>query len=63
MNYKRGVYAKGYEYTFFNSIESFMRNYIKGIPPETPGQQGLYNMEVEKAIFRSCTQKVKVVLN
>jgi predicted dehydrogenase/sugar phosphate isomerase/epimerase len=63
MNYKRGVYTRGYEYTFFSSIESFMRNYIKGKTPETPGQQGLINMEIEKMIFKSCNEKIKISLN
>jgi predicted dehydrogenase len=63
MNYKKGVYARGYEYTFFSSIESFIRNYIEGKKPETPGEQGLFNMEIEKAIFKSCTEKIKISMD
>jgi len=63
MDYKRGVYSRGYEYTFFSSIESFIRNYVNGEPAETPGQQGLFNIEIEKSIFKSCTEKIKISLD
>jgi predicted dehydrogenase/sugar phosphate isomerase/epimerase len=63
MNHKKGVYAKGYEYTFFSSIESFMRNYIKGKTSETPGKQGLFNMYLEKMIYESNRKKIKIQIN
>jgi predicted dehydrogenase/sugar phosphate isomerase/epimerase len=60
LNHKAGVYARGYEYTFYSSIESFIRNYLDGIPSETTGEQGLLNILLEKAISRSHRDKVKV---
>jgi predicted dehydrogenase/sugar phosphate isomerase/epimerase len=63
MNHKKGVFAKGFEYTFYRSIESFVRNYTAGEPPETPGEQGLFNMRLEQAISRSNAKKAKVSLD
>lgn len=63
MNYKKGVYAKGYEYTFYSSIESFMRNYVQAKQPETPGEHGLFNIIIEKAISLSNKQKTKINLS
>lgn len=60
MDHKKGVYAKGFEYTFYSSIESFMRAYTRGKPPETLSEQGLFNIELEKAIYRSNKEKTKI---
>lgn len=60
MNYKKGVYTKGYEYTFYSSIESFMKNYVERKLPETSGEQGLVNMILEKAIYKSAIEKTKI---
>jgi len=57
INHKKGVYAKGFEYSFYESIKNFMENYIKDEPPETPGKTGLYNIVLDKAIY--CTRSVR----
>jgi len=63
INHKKGVYTKGYEYTFFNSIEYFMRKYINNRKSMTPGEQGLFNIELEKAIYKSNKEKTKINLS
>jgi len=55
MNYKRGVYSKGFEYSFYSSIESFVRKYSENASPETDGEQGLYNLRLETFINKSST--------
>jgi len=60
MNYKNKVYSKGYEYTFFNSIESFMKHYISDKKFETPGEQGLFNIYLEKMIFESNSKCLRI---
>jgi predicted dehydrogenase len=61
-NHRKGVFAKGYEYTFYGSIESFMRNYVCGRNPETSGSHGLFIMGLEKAVSESSRNKCKVYL-
>lgn len=60
LDHRNGVFSKGYEYCFYKSIEGFMNAYVKGTAPETPGEQGLFNILVEKAIHRSHTNGQKV---
>jgi len=62
MNYKRGVFAKGYEYTFSRSIESFVNAYILGAEPETSAAHGLYIVKLERAIYESNRHGKKVLL-
>lgn len=60
LEHRNGVFSKGYEYCFYKSIEGFMNAYVKGTAPETPGEQGLFNILVEKAIHRSYINGQKV---
>ena len=53
LDYRRGVFARGYEYCFYRSIESFVNAYVTGIRPETPGDIGLFNIELERAVYES----------
>jgi predicted dehydrogenase/sugar phosphate isomerase/epimerase len=50
MKYSEKVYAKGYELSFYNSIQSFVKNYLENKKPETDGAMGLFNMELETKI-------------
>jgi len=52
-NHKKGVFSRGYEYTFYKSIESFMTSFIAGKPPETSAEHGLFVMKLEKAVTQS----------
>jgi len=63
MNYRKGVFTNGFDYTFYRSIESFMRNYAEGKEPEIPGEQGLFNIELEKAIYQSNQQRCKILMS
>jgi predicted dehydrogenase len=63
MNYRKGVFTNGFDYTFYRSIESFMRNYAEGKAPEIPGEQGLFNIELEKAIYQSNQQRCKILMS
>jgi len=62
MNYHKDMYAKGYELSFYDSVESFIKNYLVGKNPETDGFQGLFNMRLEKLIFESSINQSKVKL-
>lgn len=53
LDHKKNVFSKGYEYTFYKSIEAFITNYIDGNRPETTGEDGLYNMQIEKIVSES----------
>ncbi len=53
MEHRRGVFARGFEYTFYKSIESFMNAYTRERTAETPGVTGLSVMRLEKAISES----------
>ncbi len=53
LNHRHGLFARGYEYCFYKSIESFMNAYLKGEDPGTPGKQGLFNILLENAIYQS----------
>jgi predicted dehydrogenase/sugar phosphate isomerase/epimerase len=63
MNYKRNVYAKGYEYTFYESIKDFMDCYVAGKPVPTTGERALFNMKLEKIISISNLNHEKIYLN
>jgi predicted dehydrogenase/sugar phosphate isomerase/epimerase len=63
LNHQKGVFARGYEYCFYRSIESFMNAYINGMPPETSGEQGLFNIQLEKAAYRSNVGGRKIVMD
>lgn len=63
MDHKKGIFAKGFESTFYRSIESFIRNYSRGKAPETTGEQGLFNIELERAIYKSNKEKTKINLS
>lgn len=63
LNHKKGVFARGYEFCFYRSIEAFMNTYINGVPPEVPGEQGLFNIQVEKAVYRSNASGRKIAMN
>jgi len=62
MDHKKTAYGESFAYTFYNSIESFIRNYSHDKPVEIPGEQGLFNIELEKAIYRSNEEKTKIDL-
>ena len=62
MNYKKGVYSKGFEFSFFSSIEAFIESCSRGEKPDVPGEQGLFNIELEKAIAKSNREKTKVFI-
>jgi hydroxypyruvate isomerase len=67
MNYKSGIFAKGYEYTFYRSIESFMNEsfmnaYVSGAEPETSAMHGVYIMQLERAVCESNRHGKKVLL-
>lgn len=53
LNHKHSVFAKGYEYCFFRSIESFFNAYLSKVNSETTGRQGLFLIYLEKAIHQS----------
>lgn len=61
-NHRKGVFSKGYEYTFYQSIESFMNCYVDGNSLETNGEHGLFIMKLEKLISKSCKNNCKVNL-
>jgi predicted dehydrogenase len=63
MNYRKGVYAKGYEYTFYESIKDFIECYIASKAPPTSGCKGLFNMKLERAIAESTIRHRKIDLN
>lgn len=63
LTYKKGVFANGYEYCFYKSIESFVNAYGKGTSPETPGEQALFNILIEKAVHRSNASGQKVLMD
>jgi len=63
MKYKRGVYAKGYEYTFYESIQDFMNCYIVKKPVPTDGTQALFNIKIEKMIAQSNANHKKICVN
>jgi predicted dehydrogenase/sugar phosphate isomerase/epimerase len=60
--HKQSVFSKGYEYTFYKSIESFMNSYLNGRRPETDGDHGLFMMRLEKAVSESFRNECKVYL-
>ena len=62
MNYKRGVYSKGYEYTFYESIRDFMECYVAKEPVPTSGAQALFNMKLERIIAQSNANHKKIRL-
>ena len=62
LDFKKGVYTKGWEYNFWSSIESFMRSYTGDRKFETSGEIGLFNIMLEKAIARSNNENIKVIL-
>jgi predicted dehydrogenase/sugar phosphate isomerase/epimerase len=63
MNYKNGVYATGYDYTFNESIRDFMECYVSHRPVPTDGEQALFNMKLEKMIALSNSNHEKVYLD
>lgn len=63
MNYKKGMYADGYEQSFYGSIESFIKNYTENKIAETSGEQGLFNMMIEKYIHDSSSNESKIILH
>lgn len=60
MNYLKNMYATGYELSFYNSVEDFVRCYVNGKNVETDGKMGLLNMELEKHISRSVKNIEKI---
>ena len=62
MNHKRGVFTPGLEYSFYKSIESFVQAYLQRELPETPGEQGVFIMRLEKAIAKANMTGQKVSL-
>lgn len=60
LDYKKGLYSRGFEYSFYESIKDYMSALAQGRPPETPGEQGLLNTVLEKAIAKSSRENVKV---
>lgn len=60
MDLNKNVYTKGWEYTFFSSIESFIKHYITDKDFETDGNQGLLNIELERAVYSSVTGMKKI---
>ena len=62
MDYKKGVYAKGYEYTFYESIKDFIECYIVGKRVPTIGEKALFNMQIEKLITKSTMEGTKIRL-
>jgi len=60
MDYKKGVFARGFEFTFYQAIQNFVKNYSEGKSPETPGTQGLFNIGLEKLIFRSDREEARI---
>ena len=63
MDYKKGVYSKGYEYTFFESIKDFVEKYVAGKSAPTTGEQALFNMKLEKLISISHRRHEKVYVD
>jgi predicted dehydrogenase len=57
MNYKKNMYATGYELSFYNSIEDFVRCYVRGKNVETDGRMGVLNMELETMITSAYKRK------
>lgn len=53
MNHKQQVFARGYEYTFYRSIEAFMNGYLTDGRSMTTGEEGLHNMRLEKVVHRA----------
>ena len=62
MNHKKGIYSKGFEFSFFSSIEEFINSYSKGEKPDVPGEQGLFNIDLERAIAKSNSEKTKILI-
>jgi predicted dehydrogenase/sugar phosphate isomerase/epimerase len=63
LNHKRGVFARGYEYCFYKSVESFMNAYVLDEAPETPGGHGLFVMQLESAVYQSNMTGRRVALS
>lgn len=63
MNYRKKMYTKGYEQSFYSSIESFIKNHIEDKNFETDGEQGMYNMMIEKYIHESSEGRKKIILD
>ena len=63
INHKKDVFARGLEYSFYKSIESFVNAYLLCECPETPGEQGLFNMHLEKAVSEASITGRRVVLD
>jgi predicted dehydrogenase len=61
MNYMKNMYVNGYELSFYNSVEDFVRCYVKGKNVETDGKMGLLNMELETIISNSDKQNCKII--
>jgi predicted dehydrogenase len=55
-------HSRGFEHTFFGSIDAFMRAYAGGTEPPSSGAWGLHMIELERAISRASTtgRRVKV---
>lgn len=60
VDHKKGVYTKGFEYSFYESVKDFMEAIVQRRSPETAGEQGLFNITLEKAITKSHVEKRKV---
>jgi len=63
MNHRGDVFARGYEYCFYRSIESFMNAYVRHGPPETSGRQALFNICLEKAVSKAEATGLEVYLS
>ena len=63
MDHKKNAEGESFAHTFYRSIESFIRNYSLQKPVEIPGEQGLFNIELEKAIHRSNKENTKIDLS
>ena len=63
MDYHEDIFARGLEYSFYKSVESFVNAYVIDKSPETPGEQGLFNMYIEKVVFEANATGQRVMLD
>jgi predicted dehydrogenase/sugar phosphate isomerase/epimerase len=62
LSLNKGLYAKGFGYTFYESIRDFVECYINNKPVPVSGQIGLFNMYLEKLIHESSESRTKILL-
>jgi len=62
MDYKKKVYARGYEYTFYESIKDFVEKLTLNEPAPISGEDGLFNLYLEKKIFEADFKKQRIRL-